>query len=148
MILRQYLYCRPSVCLWSIRATTAERRNILPQLLSICPWIKAFLQPQLPVQPAFPSSLLNKVDPLGGIENCLPSQALSIQFNRTNCSLVNCWMRADSRENYLFPSCVLSSISCVWLFATLWTVACQAPVSMGFFRQECWSGLPCLLWDL
>ena len=28
------------------------------------------------------------------------------------------------------------------LFATLWTVACQAPLSTGFFRQEYWSGLP------
>ena len=27
--------------------------------------------------------------------------------------------------------------------ATPWTVACQAPLSMGFSRQECWSGLPC-----
>ena len=26
---------------------------------------------------------------------------------------------------------------------TSWTVACQAPVSMGFSRQEYWSGLPC-----
>ena len=25
---------------------------------------------------------------------------------------------------------------------SLWTVACQAPLSMGFSRQECWSGLP------
>ena len=25
---------------------------------------------------------------------------------------------------------------------TPWTVACQAPLSMGFLRQECWSGLP------
>ena len=29
------------------------------------------------------------------------------------------------------------------IFATLWTVACQTPVSMGFSRQEYWSGLPC-----
>ena len=28
-------------------------------------------------------------------------------------------------------------------FVTLWTVALQAPLSMGFSRQECWSGLPC-----
>ena len=35
------------------------------------------------------------------------------------------------------------SLSCVWLFATLWTVARQAPLSMGFSRQEYWSGLPC-----
>ena len=30
---------------------------------------------------------------------------------------------------------------CVLLFATLWTVVYQAPPSMGFFRQEYWSGL-------
>ena len=29
------------------------------------------------------------------------------------------------------------------LFATLWTVAHQAPLSVGFFRQEYWPGLPC-----
>ena len=34
------------------------------------------------------------------------------------------------------------SLSHVWLFATPWTVAHQAPVSMGFSRQEYWSGLP------
>ena len=34
------------------------------------------------------------------------------------------------------------SLSHVQLFATLWTVACQTPMSMGFFRQEYWSGLP------
>ena len=27
--------------------------------------------------------------------------------------------------------------------ATLWTVACQTPLSMGFSRQENWSGWPC-----
>ena len=31
---------------------------------------------------------------------------------------------------------VLRHFSHVWLFATLWTVAHQAPLSMGFFRQE------------
>ena len=36
-------------------------------------------------------------------------------------------------------ACVLS---CVWLFATSWTVAHQAPLSLGFARQEYWSGLP------
>ena len=38
--------------------------------------------------------------------------------------------------------CVLNSFSCVRLFATLWTVAHQAPPSMGFSRQESWSALP------
>ena len=34
-------------------------------------------------------------------------------------------------------------LSHVQLFATAWTVADQAPLSMGFSRQESWSGLPC-----
>ena len=37
---------------------------------------------------------------------------------------------------------VCQSLSRVWLFATPWTVAHQAPLSMGFSRQEYWSGLP------
>ena len=43
--------------------------------------------------------------------------------------------------------CVLSCFSCV--HATLWTVARQAPLAMGFSRQVYWSGLPCPSpWDL
>ena len=38
---------------------------------------------------------------------------------------------------------MLSRFSRVPLTATLWTIACQAPLSMGFSRQECWSGSPC-----
>ena len=37
---------------------------------------------------------------------------------------------------------MLSHFSCVQLFVTPWTVAHQAPLSMGFSRQEYWSGLP------
>ena len=37
---------------------------------------------------------------------------------------------------------LLSRFSCVRLFATPWTAAYQAPLSMGFSRQEYWSGLP------
>ena len=40
-------------------------------------------------------------------------------------------------------TCMLNHISRVGLFATPWTVDLQAPLSMGFSRQECWSGLPC-----
>ena len=35
------------------------------------------------------------------------------------------------------------SLSCVRLFATSWTVAYQAPLSVEYSRQEYWSGLPC-----
>ena len=33
-------------------------------------------------------------------------------------------------------------LSHVWLFVTWWTIAHQAPLSIGFYRQEYWSGLP------
>ena len=38
--------------------------------------------------------------------------------------------------------CKWQSLSCVRLFLTPQTIAHQAPLSMGFFRQEYWSGLP------
>ena len=37
---------------------------------------------------------------------------------------------------------VLTCFSHIWLFGASWTVARQAPLSMGFSRQEYWSGLP------
>ena len=40
-------------------------------------------------------------------------------------------------------ACMLSCFTCVQLCATLWTAACQAPLSMEFSRQSYWSGLPC-----
>ena len=54
-------------------------------------------------------------------------------FFLTCCSLSMC-----------LCACVLSHFSCVQLFASLWTVAHLAPLSMGFSRQEYWSELPCL----
>ena len=53
-----------------------------------------------------------------------------------------------SKKHILFSldrangACMLSHFHCVWLFATLWTVAHQPSLSMGFSRQEYWSGLP------
>ena len=41
---------------------------------------------------------------------------------------------------------VVKSLSRIPLFVTPWTVACQAPLSMGFSRQEYWSGLPFPWW--
>ena len=42
------------------------------------------------------------------------------------------------------PTVCVQSLSHVQLLVTPWTVACQAPLSMGFSRQEYWSGLPFL----
>ena len=49
-------------------------------------------------------------------------------------------------EHLKFKQCVCVCVcvfSSVQLFGTQWIVACQIPLSMGFCRQEYWSGLPC-----
>ena len=43
---------------------------------------------------------------------------------------------------FLFQSIHRKTVSRVWLFVTPLFVAHQAPLSMEFSRQECWSGLP------
>ena len=55
------------------------------------------------------------------------------------------WDGAPTRLYGLTVDCVramLSRLSRVQFFATLWTVACQAPLSVGFYKEEYWSGLP------
>ena len=54
------------------------------------------------------------------------------------------WTTREAQEYWSVCVCV-----CVWnhfshvqLFTTLWTIVCQAPLSMGFSRQEYWSGFP------
>ena len=48
------------------------------------------------------------------------------------------WSKPSPRKQF-------KSHSCVQIFAIPWTVACHAPLSIGFPRQEYWSGLPFLL---
>ena len=48
----------------------------------------------------------------------------------------------DKLPNIRIMKVKVKSLSRVRLFATPWTVAYQAPLSMGFSRQECWSELP------
>ena len=47
------------------------------------------------------------------------------------------WLRGNVKRKVK-----VKSLSCVWLFATPWTGVYQNPPSMGFSRQEYWSGLP------
>ena len=49
----------------------------------------------------------------------------------------------QSWENVHYIMLLLLHFNSVWLCVTPWTVACQAPLSMKFSRQEYWSGLPC-----
>ena len=52
-------------------------------------------------------------------------------------------LHASFTSQHIMSTVVLSCFSHAWLFTALWTVACRAPLSMGFSRQEYWSGLPC-----
>ena len=54
-------------------------------------------------------------------------------------ALIPCVAVSGDRVFREMRACMFSG---VWLFMTLWTVARQAPLSMGFSRQEYWSGLP------
>ena len=45
--------------------------------------------------------------------------------------------------DFIHNVCVRAVLSHIGLFATPWTVARQAPVSVGFSGKECWSVLPC-----
>ena len=62
----------------------------------------------------------------------------SIQYHLSKTDVVSALSYRLSR---LYAS-MLSCFSRVQLCETLWTVACQAPLSVGFYRQEYWSGLP------
>ena len=58
-----------------------------------------------------------------------------------------CTRKASTTEAsislFFLHMCMLGHFSHVRLFAVLWTIALYAPLSMGFSRQEYWSGLPC-----
>ena len=50
--------------------------------------------------------------------------------------------RGNSFTPFLLLMGMFQSINRVQLFVIPWTIAHQTPLSMGFSRQECWSGLP------
>ena len=57
---------------------------------------------------------------------------------------MNIWLKknqAQNRKEETLLPCVLDCFSYAQLFATLWTLICRDPLSMGFSRQEYWHGL-------
>ena len=75
-------------------------------------------------------------------------EAISLSWQMLECRLILFWyLKVARNKNYMFAlycvGYVLSHISCVWLFATLWIVTLQAPLSMGLSRQGNWSGFSC-----
>ena len=64
---------------------------------------------------------------------------LVIAFLPRNKHLLISWLQSPSA---VILKVKVKSLSRVRLFGTPWTVAYQSPLSVGFSRQECWSGLP------
>ena len=74
--------------------------------------------------------------------NCLVlGAAISSKF--PNSAFLRLYWTGTRPSAFMFFACVLSHFSRVRLCAIPWTVARQAPLSMGFFSQEYWNGLPC-----
>ena len=69
----------------------------------------------------------------------LPKMTPETKFNLGSPWLV----KLTHKINFCRHVCVRSYFSHVWLFATLFTIARQAPLSMGFSKQQHWNGLPC-----
>ena len=55
---------------------------------------------------------------------------------------IKCLRWLTIKDSQMYINIKVKVLRHVQLFGTPWTVACQAPLSMGFSRQECWSGLP------
>ena len=84
-----------------------------------------------------PHCILSKVKLRQG--DCLPCPNQRQRWNSSPKS--STWSMHETRKSK-FHVVVVRSLSRVQLFATLWTIARQAPLSMGISRQEYWSGLP------
>ena len=95
---------------------------------------------------------LNRWVLFSGVRSVLEVQGYNIphfSINRRGSSWPSDWICISCTGRWLlYHWCHLGSqvkvlsLSPAQLFATLWTVARQAPLSMGFSRQEYWSGLP------
>ena len=57
-------------------------------------------------------------------------------------AVITRYYKSDFKSNIEYLVRGVYMLSHVWLFATPWPVACQAPLPMGFPRQEYWSALP------
>ena len=71
------------------------------------------------------------------LEGGSTTQRKAIQPGMALKALLTSSLTQDAKERKK-----VKPLSCVQLFATSWSLACQSPSSMGFSRQEYWSGLP------
>ena len=132
--------------LWNVRLLRSEGR--ISKVLKIPPrWsMQQFLSHSLYTAQARWAShtwrtAWNPGGPSGSVFRISGLQTLFTIKNKI--SSVNSYFFLSVLYMILNYVCMLSRFSHVWLFAILWTVALQAPLSIGFSRQEYWSGMPC-----
>ena len=102
-------------------------------LKMLAPWKKSYDQPAAAAAKS-PQSCPTLCDPINGSPpgSSVPGILQARTLEWVAISLSNAWKWKVKGK----------SLSRVWFFATPWTAAHQAPLSMGFSRQECWSGVP------
>ena len=132
-ISRLYHLLKNKQCLWFFSWNSATTK-----ILSLLPcWSSLFGQSSLLISN---SGLLVDTSKILFIYFHLVANGLPVSISYPPRCL---WMITKKKRGMLILFvCVLSRSGRVWLFVTVWTVACQAPLSMGFCRQEYWSGLP------
>ena len=99
------------------------------------------LEIELPYDPAIPLLGIHTKETRIERDTCTPMLIAALftiarTWKQPRCPSADKWIKLW----YIWKK--VKSLSRVQLFATLWTVAHQAPPSMGFPRQEYWSGLP------
>ena len=104
---------------------------------SATPWTAAFQAP--------PSMGFSRQEYWSGVPLPSPQMSLEIQIlrnmkNRHSNKHLNSATQIKNQNWNSLQNCMCVSCSVVSDFVTPWTVACQDPLSMGFSRQEYWSG--------
>ena len=71
--------------------------------------------------------------------------AIKIEFTDLFNIILSCLDKKEINGHLVYKehTSTLSPFSHIRLFVSLWTIACQASLTMGFSRKEFWNGLPC-----
>ena len=117
-------------------------------------WVSDANLPSHPLSPPFPPALNHRRVKSADLNGCTSASIrICPASRRRRSTTLGLWdgpkrfQPAQSLHltNKSCAMCVLRHFRYVRLFVTLQTVACQAPLSMGFSRREYWSGSPCIL---